>query len=353
MHPDSVAPTPQLPDLWYRVAFSPIFGVAVPTFAGLVDPGRHSALALVGIYAAYSLVAFVIWEGNRQLHFRLSKGDDFLLRPWHRARLLFFVIIVFTIPVSVALLLGVRAITGDPGVRPFGIPTAVVAIVAIAAIITNVYETVFLLRGWESARLRSAREEAARLQAELERLTREVDPHFLFNNLHALQALIEQHDPRAATFIETLSETYRYVLSARNRMVVPLDEELRALDLHHTLAATRYGGQVRLDVQAPPELAARFAIPPMSLGELLQNALKHNIVSREHPLTLVVRLEGDEIVVSNDVRRRAQPAASTGVGLENLSERVRLMAGRPVTWTDDGARFIVRVPLVTVAEPRN
>jgi LytS/YehU family sensor histidine kinase len=97
--------------------------------------------------------------------------------------------------------------------------------------------------------VRSARMEQARLQTELESLGREVDPHFLFNNLNALVHLIEQRSEAAPGFIPTLSATYRYVLDCRGRTLVPLAEELAALKRHRALAEIRYGADVRLDVQ--------------------------------------------------------------------------------------------------------
>src|SRR6185503_10650242 len=118
---------------------------------------------------------------------------------------------------------------------------------------------------------------------------REVDPHFLFNNLHALQHLIESQDQRAVPFIEALTDTYRYMLASRNGRLVSLVEELRALEHHHLLAATRYGGLTRTEIAVDPRLARHLFLPPVSLGELLQNALKHNEVTRDHPLVLQVR----------------------------------------------------------------
>ena len=97
-------------------------------------------------------------------------------------------------------------------------------------------------------------------------------------------------------------------LSGETRPLVPLEDELQALQRHYTLASTRYGGCVHVRVDITTEDACGLWVPPVSLGELLQNALKHNVVNAEHPLTLLVRLDGDALVVSNGVRRRAQPA---------------------------------------------
>ena len=146
--------------------------------------------------------------------------------------------------------------------------------------------------------------------------------------------------------IEALSETYRYVLTtARDRRLVPVAEELQALEHHRLLATTRYGGHVHVVVDVPDAVAATAMVPPVSLGELLLNALKHNVVSAEHPLTLTVTLEGDVLVVANAIRRKAQTRASTGVGLQNLADRVRLASGKTLTWAEEGERFVVRLPV--------
>jgi hypothetical protein len=332
-------------DLRVRLLLSPVLGVLVPTFSGLIDTRRHTTAGIVFSYVAFSAVAFVVWEGNRRLYYRFSRREVWLERPWHRAALLLSVVLAFTIPVSTLFLSAWQRMTGDPGMRPHAVPTAVVAIVAIAMLITYVYETVFLVQDWESARLKHARAESERLSAELDRLTNEVDPHFLFNNLHALQYLVERRDDRAVPFIEALSDTYRYVLSARDRPLVPLEEELHALERHRLLATTRYGGNVRVVVEVPEAEAAAVAVPPVSLGELLLNALKHNVVSADHPLTLTVHLDADVLVVSNNVRRKSSKVASTGVGLQNLADRVRLAVGETLTWREDGGRFEVRLPV--------
>jgi hypothetical protein len=332
-------------DLRVRLILSPIFGTLVPTFSGLIDVRRHSLAGLVASYFAFSAVAFLVWEGNRRLYYRFSRREVWLERPWHRAALLVSVVLAFTIPASTLFLSAWQRVTGDPGVRPHAVATAVVAIVAIAMLITYVYETVFLVQDWESARLKHARAESERLSAELDRLTNEVDPHFLFNNLHALQYLVERRDDRAVPFIEALSDTYRYVLAARDRPLVPLDEELQALERHRLLATTRYGDNVRVVVDVPEHTASTVAVPPVSLGELLLNALKHNAVSADHSLTLTVRLDGDVLVVSNNVRRKSSTVVSTGVGLQNLADRVRLSVGRTLTWREEGGRFEVRLPV--------
>ena len=333
-------------DFWPRLLTSPILGALVAQLSGLIDHSRHSTGSLVASYAWFALVAFVVWEGNRRLYFRLPRREDWLLRPWRRLGLLLAVIGLYTIPIAAALLWMWREATGDTGTRPYALATALVAVVAVVVAITHVYETVFLLRDWESARLRSARIEQARLQAELESLGREVDPHFLFNNLNALAYLIDQRAEAAPWFIRTLSATYQYVLECRGRTLVRLADELEALERHRALAEIRYLGGVRLDIEVQPADAHQLLLPPVSLSELFQNALKHNTVAPDLQLRIRVRIEGTTLIFENDLRPGPPPSRTTGLGLANLTERFRIATGSAVVWATEEDRFVVRLPLV-------
>ena len=338
-------------DFWPRLLASPMLGALVVNLSGLIDHTRHSPAGRMASYAWFALVAFVVWEGNRRLYFRLPRREDWLLRPWSRLGLLLAVICLFTIPVAGALLWIWRAVTGDTGARQYALATALFAIVALVIAITHVYETVFLLRDWESDRLRSARMAQARLETELESLGREVDPHFLFNNLNALAHLIDVRSDAAAPFIRTLSASYRYVLECRGRRLVPLAEELEALERHRLLADIRYAGGVFLAVDVEPRAGRELLLPPVSLAELFQNALKHNTVSPELPLRIRVRVEDTTLVFENELRGRPSQVRSTGIGLANLHERFRIATGRAAVWGAEAARFVVRLPLVGNATP--
>ena len=344
---------PEIHDFWPRLLASPLLGALVANLSGLIDHARHSTTGLVASYVWFAAVALVIWEGNRRLYFRLPRREDWLLRPWSRLGALLALIGLFTIPVATALLWIWREVTDDPGTRQYALPTALFAVVAVVIAITHIYETVFLLRDWESDRLRSARVEQARLQTELESLGREVDPHFLFNNLNALAYLIDQRSDVAPWFIRTLSATYRYVLDCRGRPLVRLAEELEALERHRALADVRYAKSVCLDVQIQPSAAHQLFLPPVSLAEIFQNALKHNTVGPDVPLHIRVRVEGTTLVFANDLHSGPKPAHSTGIGLANLRERFRIATGGLVVWGIEEGRFVVRLPLASNDGPNS
>jgi hypothetical protein len=340
--------SPEVSDLWPRLLISPLIGLALPNLSGLIDNSRHSAGGLLASYAYFTFVALLIWEGNRWLYFRMQRREDWLLRPSRRLAALLAIILLYSIPAGALLIWIWQDVSGDRGTHASALPIALLGIVTVVVIITHTYETLFLLRDWESDRLRGARTEKARLEAELEALGREVDLHFLFNNLTALLHLVETRQPTAPAFINALSATYRYVLESRGRHLVPLAVELDSLRRHETLAALRFGEGIVVRIDVDSAAASRLQLPPVTLAELFQNAIKHNAVSADAPLTVCLSLDdiGTTLRVENDIRPRRTPAESTRVGLRNLSERVKLATGREVTWGVHDGRFIVRVPLI-------
>jgi two-component system, LytTR family, sensor kinase len=345
MSAPAVPETRFLRDFWPRVLLSPVFGVVIPLTTGLIDPARHTSAGMALSFLYFSVTAWLVWEGNRRIYLRLPHRQDWLDRPWRRILTLLGAVVLYTIPASTLLLVMWRLYTKDPGMRPHALPTAVLAIVTAVVVVTHVYETVFLLHDWESDRLRNARLDRARTEAEFETLRREVDPHFLFNNLNALVHLIEIGHPSALPFIDALSATYRYVLEARHRPLVTLAEELEALRRHLVLANIRYGDVLRLRIAIDEQDATRLLLPPVCLGELLLNSVKHNAATAERPLDIDVRLNETTLEMSNEHRPLPHRTASTNLGLENLAQRHRFATGLQPTWGIENGRFFVRLPL--------
>lgn len=338
---------PPVRDLLPRVMFSPVFGVAIPNLAGMIDHGAHSAAVLALSYVYFTLVAFVIWDGNRRLHFRYRASADWFFRPWKRVAILLSALALYTIPVAFLTLRGWAAVTGDPRATPRAVWIAVLVVVVCTTIITHVYETVYLLRGWESDRLRNETLRRERLEAELEALKMEVDPHVLFNQLHALSHLVETASPKAVPFVQALADSYRYLLKTQRSRTVSLEQELALLQRFATLAEIRAAGALDLRIEIPPGRASQLFLPPVTLPELLDNAVKHNEVKPDQPLIVTVRLDRDRLVVTNAVRPREARLVSTRVGLANLAERVRLTTGAAMVWEQRDGRFTVSVPLLT------
>jgi sensor histidine kinase YesM len=329
-----------------RLVVTPLVGVLVPNLAGMIDHAAHSPAGLAASYAWFIAVAFLTWEGNLRLYLRFQDRTAWLTRPWHRVRLLVGLILLFTIPFTSTALWAWAAVTADPAATVRSIAMAVVTIVAAVTFVTHVYETVFLVREWESDRLRGEQLQRLNVEAELAALRTEVNPHTLFNNLNALSHLVDQRHPRASAFVAALAASYRYLLRSGSKRLVPLADELELLDQFLSLATIRYAGGLRVLVHVDAHAAARWWIPPVVLPELLENAVKHNDFETDNPLEIEVRLTGDRLTVAHDKRPRRSAVTSTGVGLENLAQRFRLTTGLAARWAETDGRFVVTLPLV-------
>ena len=329
-----------------RFIVTPLVGVAVPNLAGLIDHSAHSYGGLVASYAWFIAIAFLTWEGNLRLYLRFQDRTAWLTRPWHRVRLLVGLILLFTIPFTGAALWAWAIVTGDPSATWRSIAMAVITIVAAVTFITHIYETVFLVREWDSDRQRGEQLQRLNVEAELVALRSEVNPHTLFNNLNALSHLVDQRHPRASAFVAALAGSYRYLLRSGSKRLVPLADELELLNQFLLLATIRYAGGLTVVVDVDARAVARWCIPPVVLPELLENAVKHNEFGTDNPLQIEVRLEGDRLTVSHDTRPRRTAVTSTGVGLENLAQRFRLTTGVAARWAETDGRFVVTLPLV-------
>ena len=189
----------------------------------------------------------------------------------------------------------------------------------------------------------------------LDVLKQQVNPHFLFNALNSLSALISEDPQRAEVFVDKLSGVYRYVLRANNEPMTTLAAELDFLNAYYHLLQTRHGSGLSLTV-AVDEPKRACQLPPLTLQLLVENAVKHNVVSASRPLHIRISTdESGELVVQNNLQRKAtRPgearAFSNGVGLSNIVAKYQML-GLPQPAVEESAeQFIVRLPLLACTD---
>ncbi|SHJ61665.1 Histidine kinase [Hymenobacter daecheongensis DSM 21074] len=211
------------------------------------------------------------------------------------------------------------------------------------------YESLHFFGQWELNVRRAEQLSRAGVQSQLEALQNQLDPHFLFNSLNTLSALIDDDNAPAQNFVEQLADVYRYVLLARDKATVPLREELAFVDTYVALQQTRFRTNLRVSRQIPPVLLDH-RVAPLSVQLLVENALKHNVVSREHPLEISIAADAGTgyLRVQNARRPRAAGLGpGTGLGLQNTVHRYELLqAPHPVRIEPTPATFTVRLPLL-------
>ena len=176
-------------------------------------------------------------------------------------------------------------------------------------------------------------------------LVGQINPHFFFNSLNSLAMLVrEKHDQKALIYIDQLSYTFRYIIQNGQSMLMTLDEEFQFLEAYSYLFKIRYADKLFFDIDVDDRFLT-WKLPAFSLQPLIDNAVKHNSITRNKPFHISVRTEGDLLVVSNPKVPKLESEPSTGIGLENLRNRWHLITGSDIEIVDDGETFSVRMPL--------
>jgi LytS/YehU family sensor histidine kinase len=182
------------------------------------------------------------------------------------------------------------------------------------------------------------------MRTRYEALKNQVDPHFLFNSLNTLNALIKIDADKAQQYVQQLSYVFRYTL--QNREIISLEEELKFTHAYCHLMQIRYGDSLRFEYQVDSRFN-NYTIIPLSLQTLVENAIKHNVVSAKQPLTISFATSGKGTVsVSNPIQLKKESETGEGIGLANLSERYRLMWQQGIVISQNDGIFRVEIVLL-------
>jgi hypothetical protein len=198
---------------------------------------------------------------------------------------------------------------------------------------------------WREAAVNAEQLKREALALQFNALKNQVNPHFLFNSLSALTAMIRKDQDKAIQFVDQLSSVYRYLLEYRDRELIDLETELAFLDSYIYLYKIRHGDNLAVDFK---NLKTRDkSVITFSLQMLVENAIKHNEISGEHPLRIEIEQTGEEYIwVRNNLQPRTSVLMSNQLGLENISERYRILSGREVRIFEGPDTFEVGLPLL-------
>jgi len=294
------------------------------------------------------LYTLVLGLGNREIWRQLQRRYPHVAQTRRRLWYLGLGSAAYTSVATVAITLGL-ARAGPAGVNAS--PQALLLITAINLVPTLVgqlvYESRHTFQQWKATGRRADQLAQAQTQAQLDALAQQLDPHFLFNSLNTLAALIEPANAPAQQYLEGLADVYRYVLLSRDHPTVPLAEELAFVRTYVALQKVRFRENVQVRYDVPPETLAR-RVAPLSVQLLVENALKHNEASQARPLYLRLVAAAGALRVENTWQPRpAGLAPGTGLGLANVRSRYALLgAPQPVEVAQNAGTFAVTLPLL-------
>lgn len=215
--------------------------------------------------------------------------------------------------------------------------------VTITILISLILHSRKFLMSWRKAALDAEGLQKENIVAKYESLKSQVSPHFLFNSLNALTNLVYEDQDKAVKFIKQLSEVYRYVLDTRDKEAVLLEEEKKFLNSYLFLQQIRFGDKLKLNVDLDE---TRSRVAPLVLQMLVENAIKHNVISEENPLHINIYVEDGFIIVENNLQKKSVMLdESPGMGLDNISKRYAFLSDKKVE-VIEGDKFVVKLPLI-------
>lgn len=213
-------------------------------------------------------------------------------------------------------------------------------------LVSGIYEASFYFARWRVSVTEADELKKANLQSQLESLKNQVSPHFLFNSLNTLSSLIEENQEQAVKFVNQLSRVYRYLLQSNEKELTTVKDELDFLNAYFFLLKTRFGDGLSLEINLPDDMYGS-SIPPLTLQILVENAVKHNIVSVSKPLQITIAAcEDDLICVSNNLQKKTLNVVSNGMGLTNIAAKYKLLNKPAIVIDDQSGYFRVTLPLI-------
>lgn len=202
-------------------------------------------------------------------------------------------------------------------------------------------------RQLEEVQLQAERLEKENIRAQLMALKNQISPHFLFNNLSILLSLVENDSQLSVQFINRLAKAYRYILEQSNNERIGLKTELEFVETYTFLLKIRFEEKLKIVVDIPESDQLRYSIVPLTLQLLVENAVKHNRMSVEQPLVVYLQSRENYLVVINRIQPRPKNESSTGLGLQNIVNRYKLLTEKPVLVIEKDESFIVKIPLLS------
>jgi len=207
---------------------------------------------------------------------------------------------------------------------------------------------VIIDNGLESYKLKARNRELEKenVLAQFEILKNQINPHFLFNSMNILSSLIRQDSDKAIKFTNQFSRLYRSTLQLREQLLISLKEEMEFVNSFLFLQKIRFEDALKLEVDIP-EHVMDYALPPFALQTVVENAIKHNIVSDSQALFIKITYQNEKLVISNNLQKRKFVEDSTGTGLSNLHLRYQLIGNLSPEFREENGSYQAHLPLIS------
>ncbi len=324
----------------------------VALIAELVNEHPHKELTGMQMYLISIIFTAVYWNGACLIIFYFRKKFPQISLTTRRVVFSAFCIIIWMAIGGIPIKVGLGIETFSEAIQlqahmPF-LPFNFVA----ATVITLSYESFYFFSKWKESFRLNEELKNRQIRTQYEVLQNQMSPHFLFNSLNTLTTIIAEDQDSAISFTEKLSEVYRYILKNKDRELVPLEEEIDFVKSYLFLLRMRYPDNLTFDFKIDQKYH-QLNIPPLTIQMLVENAIKHNVVSKSKPLHIDIYIEnGQSIVVKNNLQKKEAVDKSLKTGLENIKKRYGILGGKEIDIITSATNFMVAVPLIDVLEEK-
>lgn len=298
------------------------------------------------------LYSFGLGFGNGYLNVLLDKKWDWLEQTNLRVYYGILVTVLYTIPavlgIDYIIFVFIQDLPLDKFFSERMIWVHLFYIILSLGVSTFMQARSFMVK-WKQASKTEVTQQriiAGTANAKFETLKNQIDPHFLFNSLNVLSSLIEENPDNAQRFTTSLSKIYRYVLEQKDKELVSVAEELSFAKTYMNLLKMRFENSLFYEL---PEtgINPEAKVVPLSLQLLLENTVKHNVVSEQKPLNIRIFVDGDYLAIQNDLQKKEVIQSRQGVGLQNIVDRYGIITNRNVLIEQSEKTFTVRIPILT------
>ena len=332
-------------DTWLLIIGIPLLGLGIPFFSILFSGLPFQVLLKCSLMSLLATLTF--WLGCRFIIIKVNLFFSWEKNPF--SHLLADLILIPAYTFIVILVLYSIEITSPPLFsRPFKWTfwDNFLFSMFISLLISLIHEGIYIFIQWKHALVRSESLEKENILSQFETLKNQVNPHFLFNSLNTLLSIIEEDKSQAIEYVEKVSDFFRSILQLRDKNIIPLFEELELIRNYAFLQQKRYGDNLQVLINIAPEYY-QSGIAPLTLQMLVENSVKHNVISTEKPLVIEVTVrDTDYIIVRNNLQKRQENETRSGLGLENIRKRYKYLSSEEVEIIITPLNFTVAIPIL-------
>ncbi|WP_456313220.1 histidine kinase [Pseudomonas shirazensis] len=314
-----------------------------------VDLNIRNVLITFFISCLYS---FGLGFGNGYINSLLDQKWDWLEQTNLRVYYGILVTILYTVPVVLGINYFIFIVLQDMTLEEFFgermLWVHLFYIILSLGVSTFMQARSFMVKWKQASKFEITQQRiiAGTASAKFESLKNQIDPHFLFNSLNVLSSLIEENPDNAQRFTTSLSKVYRYVLEQKDKELVSVEDELAFAKTYMNLLKMRFENSLFYELPAT-DINPDAKVVPLSLQLLLENTVKHNVVSEQKPLYIRIFVDGDYLAIQNDFQKKEVLQDRRGVGLQNIVDRYGIITNRKVLIEENKETFTVKIPILT------